>query len=77
MIDLTAKQLTWVVLGACSLGGTGYLSITDSINQLDNTAVVTKMKTEVVEQKLKDISIQLTRLEDKIDTKLIPAKECR
>lgn len=75
MIDLTAKQLTWVVVGACSLGGSGYLSITNSINHLDQTALVTKMKTEAMEQKLTDISAQLTRLEDKLDGKQTHPKE--
>ena len=67
MIELTAKQLSWVVIGACSLGGTGYLSINDSINQLDKTASLTRYKTDEMDQKLTDISRQLSRLETKID----------
>ena len=27
MIDFNTSQLTWIIIGACGIGGTGYLTI--------------------------------------------------
>lgn len=69
MIELSAKQLTWIVVGACSLGGTGYLDIVGSIGELNKTTAVSVVKSEAIDEKLAVISDQLTKLSDKLDSK--------
>lgn len=63
MIDFTSSQLTWIVIGACSIGGTGYLSMDSSIKELDKKAAITQVKAEQMEKKLTEVSTQLDRIE--------------
>ena len=63
MIDFTPSQLTWLVVGACSIGGTGYLSMDGSIKELDKKAAITQVKAEQMEKQLTTVSLQLDRIE--------------
>lgn len=63
MIDFSPSQLTWIVIGACSIGGTGYLSMDSSIKELDKKAAITQLKAEQMEQQLQQVSKQLDRIE--------------
>lgn len=68
MIDFTSSQLTWIVVGACSIGGTGYLSMDSSIKELDKKAAVTQVKAEQMEKQLVEVSRQLDRIEQTLIT---------
>lgn len=69
MIDFTPAQLTWIVIGACSLGGTGYLTIENKMQDMTTKVEVTNIKVVDISDKVADLKSQLTRIEDKLDKK--------
>lgn len=69
MIDFSTSQLTWIIVGACSLGGTGYITISSSMAQLDKKIEITNVKAQAMDEKLTDLKTSLARIENKIDTK--------
>jgi len=69
MIDFNATQLTWILVGACSLGGTGYMSMNGKIDDLDKRVAVTVNSMENTNKSLDELKTQLTRIEDKMDNK--------
>lgn len=69
MIDFNATQLTWIVVGACSMGGTGYLNMNTKIDDLDKKVAVTVNTIEHTNKSLDELKTQLTRIEDKMDKK--------
>lgn len=69
MIDFNTSQLTWIVIGACSIGGGGYLTINDNIKNMDTKVQLTQQKVENVETKFVEMQKQLQRIEDKLDKK--------
>jgi hypothetical protein len=69
MIDFNATQLTWILVGACSLGGTGYMSMNGKIDDLDKRVAVTVNSMEHTNKSLDELKVQLTRIEDKMDKK--------
>jgi prefoldin subunit 5 len=69
MIELNATQITWIVVGACSMGGTGYLSTNSKIDDLDKKVAVTVNSIEYTNKSLTELKQQLTRIEDKMDNK--------
>jgi peptidoglycan hydrolase CwlO-like protein len=66
MLDFNTSQLTWIVIGACSLGGTGYLTINDHVQNIDKKVEVTQTKVDDVNSKITDLKEQLSRIEDKM-----------
>jgi NADH:ubiquinone oxidoreductase subunit B-like Fe-S oxidoreductase len=68
MIDFTTSQLTWIVVGACSLGGGGYLTMTSTVGELDKKIEVSNARAESMNEKLSSLKSQLDRIEDKIDS---------
>jgi hypothetical protein len=69
MIDFNASQLTWIVIGACSMGGTGYLSMNTKIDDLDKKVAVSINTTEHTISSLEELKKSLIRIEDKLDRK--------
>jgi hypothetical protein len=69
MIDFNASQLTWIVIGACSMGGTGYLTMDGKMKELDTKVEVTSVKMDSIKTDVTELRKQLTRIEDKLDTK--------
>lgn len=68
MLDFNTSQLTWIVIGACSLGGTGYLTINDHVQNIDKKVEVTQTKVDDVNTKISDLKDQLSRIEDKLSS---------
>ena len=68
MIDFTTSQLTWIVVGACSLGGGGYLTMTSTVSDLDKKLEVSNVRAEAMNEKLSTLQVQLDRIENKIDS---------
>lgn len=63
MIDFTSTQLSWILIGACSVGGTGYMTIDNKIGSMDTKIAVIQTKSEFSEKKLQDMAVQLDRME--------------
>ena len=68
MIDFTTSQLTWIVVGACSLGGGGYLTMTTTVSERDKKLEVSNARSEAMNEKLSLLQTQLDRIENKIDS---------
>jgi len=64
MIDFTSSQLSWILIGACSIGGTGYITIDNKMSDMDKKVAVIQTKAEMTEKKLDSMSEQLSRVED-------------
>jgi hypothetical protein len=69
MIDFNASQLTWIVVGACSLGGTGYVTINSSMSELDKKIEISNVKVQHIDEKVSALQQQLDRIEAKMDAK--------
>lgn len=69
MIDFNASQLTWIVIGACSMGGTGYLTMDGKMKELDTKIEINTVKMDSVKTDVSELRKQLTRIEDKLDKK--------
>jgi len=62
MLDFTTQQLTWAVIGAVSIGGTGYLTLNSKVDEMAT-------KVAVVAVQMENIQVQLNRIENKLDKK--------
>jgi outer membrane murein-binding lipoprotein Lpp len=67
MIDFNTSQLTWIVIGACSLGGTGYLTVNSNMATIDKKVEITNTKMDNVSDRVDELKAQLSRIEDKLD----------
>jgi hypothetical protein len=63
MIDFTSTQLSWILIGACSIGGTGYMTIDNKIGAMDTKVAVIQTKADISEKKLEEMAAQLSRME--------------
>jgi septal ring factor EnvC (AmiA/AmiB activator) len=63
----TTEQLTWAVVGACTLGGSGYLTVNSNLSQLDKNISIANTTLTNQNQKLEILQAQLNRLEEKMD----------
>lgn len=63
MIDFTSSQLSWIVIGACSIGGGGYVTMDNKMIEMDKKVAVVQVKMENTEKKLDSMSRQLDRVE--------------
>jgi outer membrane murein-binding lipoprotein Lpp len=69
MINFSTEQLSWIVIGACAIGGTGYLSMNDKIDNLSTKVSVTNANLDNTAKHLEQMRDQLLRIESKIDSK--------
>jgi hypothetical protein len=69
MIDFNSSQLTWILIGACSMGGTGYLTMDSKIAELDTKVEVNSVKMDDMKVSFSELQKQLNRMEDKLDRK--------
>ena len=67
MVDFTAKQLSWIVISACGIGGGGYLTMDTKIKEVDNKLIVNAVRQEAMNDKIAEVAKQLSRIEDKLD----------
>jgi hypothetical protein len=61
-MEFTLKQLSWIVIGSLGIGGTGYLSLNDKIDQLDK-------KTAVIHTNSEHQNKALERIESKLNSR--------
>ena len=59
-MEFTLKQLSWIVIGALGIGGTGYLSMNNKIDELST-------KVAVVHNQVNNLTKQLDRIEEKLN----------
>lgn len=67
MVDFTAKQLSWIVITACGIGGGGYLTMDGKVKEIDNKLSISNVKQEAMNDKIAEMMKQLSRIEDKLD----------
>lgn len=58
-MEFTLKQLSWIVVGALGIGGTGYLSMSGKVDEIDK-------KTAVIHTQMDALQKQLDRIEAKV-----------
>jgi len=61
-MEFTLKQLSWIVIGSLGLGGTGYLSLNEKIDELDK-------KTAVIHANSVNQNKTLERIEAKLNSR--------
>ena len=61
-MEFTLKQLSWIVIGSLGIGGTGYLSLNEKIDQLDK-------KTAVIHTNSEHQTKALERIESKLNSR--------
>lgn len=61
IMEFTLKQLSWIVIGALGIGGTGYLTMNNKIDELTTTVAV-------VHNQVNNLTKQLDRIENTINT---------
>lgn len=61
-MEFTLKQLSWIVIGSLGIGGTGYLSMNEKIDQLDK-------KIAVIHNNSDHQNKTLERIETKLNSK--------
>lgn len=69
MIDFTTSQLSWIVVGALGLGGTGYMTMNQKIDNLSEKVSVANANMDNTNKSLEQLEKQLIRIENKIDGK--------
>jgi hypothetical protein len=60
-MEFTLKQLSWIVIGSLGLGGTGYMSMNNKIDEL-------AVKVAVVHNQMDNQNKMLERIENKLNT---------
>lgn len=61
IMEFSLKQLSWIVIGSLGLGGTGYISMNNKIDELST-------KVAVVHNQVSNLTKQLDRIEEKLNT---------
>lgn len=61
IMEFTLKQLSWIMIGALGIGGTGYLSMNNKIDELST-------KVAVVHNQVNNLTKQLDRIEQTLNT---------
>lgn len=67
MIDFTSTQLSWILIGACSIGGTGYITMDNKIVEMDKKLSVAYNTIENSNRIIAQMENQLLRIEEKLD----------
>jgi hypothetical protein len=62
-MDFTTTQISWILIGACSIGGTGYMTMDNKIGDMDKKLAVVQTKVEASEKRLGEANAQLDRIE--------------
>ena len=66
MIDFSTQQLTWLLVTALGLGGTGYMNLNSKVDDLDKKLAVSVNSSENMEKSMIRLEQQLNRIEQKI-----------
>ena len=61
IMEFSLKQLSWIVIGALGIGGTGYVSMNNKMDELDK-------RTAVMQSHMEHQNKMLDRIEEKLNT---------
>ena len=61
IMEFSLKQISWIVIGALGIGGTGYVSMNNKIDELDK-------RTAVMQSHMEHQNKMLDRIEEKLNT---------
>lgn len=61
IMEFSLKQLSWIVIGALGIGGTGYVTMNSKIDELDK-------RTAVMQSHMEHQNKALDRIEEKLNT---------
>ena len=61
IMEFSLKQLSWIVIGALGIGGTGYMSMNSKIDDLDKRLAVVCNQMDRMQIQLDRIEAKLTR----------------
>jgi hypothetical protein len=67
-MEFSIKQLSWILVGAIAIGGSGYISMTAKIEDLDKRLSVVYTHMDYQSKILDKFQIQLDRIEEKLNT---------
>ena len=67
MIDFTTQQLSWMIVGAITVGGGGYMTLNTKVDDIDKKLAVSINTADNTTKMMDKIEKQLVRIEDKID----------
>ena len=67
-MEFSLKQLSWIVIGALGIGGTGYISMSSKIEELDRRLSVVYTHMDYQSKLLDKLQMQLDRIEEKLNT---------
>lgn len=65
-MEFSLKQLSWIVIGALGIGGTGYINMANKIDDLDKRLSVVYTHMDYQSKLLDKLQLQLDRIEAKI-----------
>ena len=67
-MEFSIKQLSWILVGAIAIGGSGYISMIAKIEDLDKRLSVVYTHMDYQSKILDKFQIQLDRIEEKLNT---------
>lgn len=68
IMEFSLKQLSWIVIGALGIGGTGYISMTNKIEDMDKRLSIVYTHMDYQSKLLDKLQVQLDRIEEKLNT---------
>jgi hypothetical protein len=68
-MEFSLKQLSWIVIGSLGIGGTGYISMSSNIDNLQTKVAVVHTQMENQTKMLDRLQSQLDRIESKLEKK--------
>jgi hypothetical protein len=68
MIDFTTQQLSWFVISVATIGGGGYVTLNQKVDDISTKVAVGMANEDNMAKQLAQLQLQLNRIEDKIDT---------
>jgi len=60
-MEFNLKQLSWIVIGAIAICGTGYINMTNKIEELDKRTAVIGTQLEQFQKQLDRIEVKVTK----------------
>jgi hypothetical protein len=67
IMEFTVKQLSWIVIGALGIGGTGYVTMSTKIDDLDKRLSIVYTHMDYQSKLLDKLQAQLDRIETKLN----------
>lgn len=69
MIDFSTQQLTWLFAAATTIGGGGYVTMNQKLEDLDKKVAVANNNLDYQSKSMDKLEVQLSRIEQKLDGK--------